>query len=363
MASPAQQQPSPLSSRLPSLILGAAGFSYNTHPDPESLPVGSIIRRAFDAGIRVLDTAPFYEPSEALLGKALASPEVADRYERSDYILMTKVGRNGPDQFDYSPSAVRRSVDRSLARLRTSYLDVVFCHDVEFVTDRDVLDAVGELLAFLNEGTVRHVGLSGYCLDVLASRARLIRETWGRAVDVVQVWGQLNLQNTRLETEGIPLLRSAGVQCILNASPLSMGLLRQGGAPQGRRGDFHPAPAGLRSVSQQAADYAESRGDSLAALGLRYALWRTQEATKSSGTRVCTLTGVSTLEELTENLDAARKLIRGDWTDPVVDEQQLQSDAPLWDEIQKILGAWLDWSFTIPPTGWSQELKRVVGQQ
>lgn len=93
----------PLWKILPPLVLGGAGFSYQCHPDPAALPISQIIRRAFDHGIRAIDTSPYYEPSEQLLGESLSQPEVTNNYSRSDYILMTKVGRIEAAKFDYSP--------------------------------------------------------------------------------------------------------------------------------------------------------------------------------------------------------------------------------------------------------------------
>lgn len=61
------QTPS-LADRLPPLILGGAGFSYQQHPSPNLLPVTTIVKRAFDLGMRCIDTSPYYEPSESLLG-------------------------------------------------------------------------------------------------------------------------------------------------------------------------------------------------------------------------------------------------------------------------------------------------------
>jgi D-arabinose 1-dehydrogenase len=46
---------------------------------------------------------------------------------------MTKCGRYGPSDFDYSPARIRSSVESSLRRLQTDYLDTVYLHDVEFV--------------------------------------------------------------------------------------------------------------------------------------------------------------------------------------------------------------------------------------
>ena len=59
---------------------------------------------------------------------------------------MTKVGRIATLEFDYSPTWIHYSVNRPLERFKTSYLDVVFCHDIEYVTDTDAVTAVGVLL-------------------------------------------------------------------------------------------------------------------------------------------------------------------------------------------------------------------------
>lgn len=357
-----------LSQILPPLVLGGAGFSYQTHPDPQSLPVRDVIKRAFDHGMRAIDTSPYYEPSEQLLGEALSQPEITDHYSRSDYVLMTKVGRIKADQFDYSPAWVRQSVTRSLQRLRTSYLDVVFCHDIEFVTDEDTIGAVGELLDFVRQGKVRYIGLSSYRIDVLSRLATLIRERYGRPVDVIQNWAQMTIQNYRLELEGLKAFEDAGVPCVCNSSPLAIGLLRSGGVPQGRLGDFHPAPAGLRQAAQETADCIGAQGESLAALALRYALWRAQEASHG-GFRVSTIMGISTIPQLVENVETAKKILKpqhgvdGDLANSTLDDSQVIKDQPLFEMAQAVLGEWMNYSFTSPEKGWSTELKRMVNQE
>lgn len=90
-------------------------------------------------GIRAFDTSPYYDNSEIVLGTALKALE--HEFPRDTYRLLTKVGRYGPSpgsdpsatDFDYSPATIRRSVRRSLQRLHTHYLDVVYLHDIEFV--------------------------------------------------------------------------------------------------------------------------------------------------------------------------------------------------------------------------------------
>ncbi len=348
-----------ISDSLPSLVLGGAGFSYLTHPDPESLPVVEVIKQAFDHGMRAIDTAPFYEPSEQLLGQALAHPDIRNQYSRSDYILVTKVGRTGREDFDYSPAAVRESVERSLKRLGTPYLDIVFCHDMEFVTDQDVLGAVAELLKFVDQGVIRWIGLSSYRLDLLAHRSLLVREKYGRPIDAIQTWAHLTLQNTLLESEGLDAFKAAGVSCVFSSSPLAIGLLRKGGVPKGKQGDTHPAPPGLRAAVQELADYMDSQGESPASVALRFSLG----GPKKLAVQVCMfvpLTGISRLPELTENLEAAKKLLDGDLRRPTLNLAQVERDQPLFSKAKEILGDWVNWSFTLPGENWSQELKRRV---
>ena len=112
---------------------------------------------------------------------------------------MTKSGRYGLERedFDYSPATIRKSVERSLSRLHTSYLDVVYLHDVEFVADevmprregdhrpaldteaalyglapgqeakvwgegdQRVLNAYAELQKLQSEGVIKHIGITG----------------------------------------------------------------------------------------------------------------------------------------------------------------------------------------------------------
>src|SRR3982750_493397 len=86
------------------------------------------VHAALDLGVNVVDVAPYYggTRAETVLGKALAG------VDRDSYVLATKVGRYGLDDFDFSAARVRRSVDESLARLGVDHLDLVQAHDIEF---------------------------------------------------------------------------------------------------------------------------------------------------------------------------------------------------------------------------------------
>jgi aryl-alcohol dehydrogenase-like predicted oxidoreductase len=89
----------------------------------------SCVPLALECGMNFIDTSPFYGRgmSEVLLGIALKG------VPRHTYNLCTKLGRHDVAHFDFSAKRVVESVDVSLHRLRTSHLDIVLCHDIEFV--------------------------------------------------------------------------------------------------------------------------------------------------------------------------------------------------------------------------------------
>ncbi|RMJ26383.1 Aldo/keto reductase family [Aspergillus sp. HF37] len=358
----------PLSSVFPPLILGGAGFSHQVFRNPNTTQALQVLKRAFEMGLRAIDTSSYYHPSEQLLGEALSHPDIASKYPRDQYFLMTKVGRIGTTQFNYSPAWVRQSVARSLRRLRTDYLDVVFCHDVEFVPEEEVLQAVEVLLDLVRDGRIRYIGVSGYRIDVLSRVALRVKERYGRPLDVVQNWAQLTLQNDRLARDGLAALQAAGVTCICSSSPLALGLLRTGGVPVGDLGDFHPAPPGLRHAAQKAADYVAARGESLADLALRYAL-RSAHQASTPDVRVSTIMGITSIPELEDNLATAQQVLRrcdkGHWhwsvdNPPTKEDKSESTDKPLCAAVQEILGPWRNYSFPIPGEGWDVTTKRPV---
>jgi aryl-alcohol dehydrogenase-like predicted oxidoreductase len=263
----------PLSSILPPLICGTATFNSQYNPDPYTLPTTAIVHHALRAGLRAFDTSPYYGPAEELLGHALSTPFVRNNHPRHTYQLLTKVGRIASSTFDYSPSWIRKSIRRSLHRLHTTYLDLVYCHDVEFVSANEVLTAVRELRRIRDESsTIKYVGISGYPIPVLCSLSEMILRETGEPLDAVMSYANFTLQNTRLLSEGLPRLLAAGVDVVPNASPLGMGLLRRHGVPIGSMGDFHPAPNELRVTVQAAATFADKQGEKLEVLAIRYAL-------------------------------------------------------------------------------------------
>ncbi|KAH0563144.1 hypothetical protein GP486_002282 [Trichoglossum hirsutum] len=263
----------PLSSVLPPLICGTATFNSLYNLDPYALPTTSIVHRALTLGVRAFDTSPYYGPSEELVGKALDTPFVHENFRRSDYFLLTKVGRIADSEFDYSPEWVRHSIQRSLRRLKTTYLDVVYCHDVEFVSTAEVFAAVRELRRIRDEeGSIKYIGISGYPVPVLCELSENIMRETGEPLDTVLSYANFTLQNTSLSSIGVARLSNAGVDVVPNASMLGMGLLRRDGVPVGGKGDWHPAEEGLRFACRNASKFCDAYGEKIECVAIRYAI-------------------------------------------------------------------------------------------
>jgi aryl-alcohol dehydrogenase-like predicted oxidoreductase len=116
--------------------------------------VAHILGSALDAGLNVIDTAACYGNSEELIGRTLG-------HRRKDFYILTKCGHaSGLGFQDWSPALIEPSIDRSLKRLRTDYLDIVQLHSC---TERDLRR--GELTAALqrarDKGKLRYIGYSG----------------------------------------------------------------------------------------------------------------------------------------------------------------------------------------------------------
>ncbi|KAK6353102.1 hypothetical protein TWF696_005092 [Orbilia brochopaga] len=293
---PASQHP-PIAAAIPPLFLGTAAFNSQYNADPFTLPVRDIVRSFLDFAHTTtnittsenpntrapigFDTSPYYGPAELLLGRALTALQPP----RTSYFLSTKAGRLSSDTFNLSPSWLRHSIHRSLRRLNTSYIDLIYIHDVEFVSREEVLSAIATLRTLRDEGKVRYIGISAFPVDVLCELAEAVLETTGEPLDAVLSYANYTVQNTRLATAGLQRLVGAGVGVVANGSLLGMGLLRKNGVPVGAMGDFHPAGEGLRRGCREAAEMVEGRGGKLEDVAYRWALesWADVGAVVGSG--------------------------------------------------------------------------------
>jgi aryl-alcohol dehydrogenase-like predicted oxidoreductase len=184
-----------------------------------------------------IDTSPFYGRgmSEVLLGIALKG------IPRHTYNLCTKLGRYDVGHFDFSAKRVVESVDVSLHRLRTSHLDIVLCHDIEFVPiGQSVAETLPALKRVQQQGKVRYIGFSGYPQKIF----RTVCEQF--EVDCVLNYNQYTLQNTRFADETIPYLKHTDIG-VMNAGPFSARLLTDAPLPH-----WLKEPDEVRSAAREA---------------------------------------------------------------------------------------------------------------
>ena len=133
------------------------GVKYPTNFElPDDAQVRNLLSLARELGVNLLDTAPAYGRSEERLGELIA--------DRHDWVICSKVGEefsNGQSSFDFSGTHVRRSIERSLQRLRTDYLDIVLVHsdgnDEHIIRQTDCYEA---LQRCREDGLIRSFGIS-----------------------------------------------------------------------------------------------------------------------------------------------------------------------------------------------------------
>jgi len=134
-------------------VLGFGGSEIG-YERASSATVKKLLNQALDAGLNVIDTAECYVTSEELIGAAVGA-------RRGDYYLFTKCGHErGWGQPDWRPESLMRSIERSLKRLKTDYVDLVQLHSCSEVELREgaLIDA---LKRTRERGYTRYIGYSG----------------------------------------------------------------------------------------------------------------------------------------------------------------------------------------------------------
>src|SRR3954467_4437942 len=143
--------------QLPILSFGASSLGQEFRSVKLEEAVQSVAV-ALECGLNFIDTSPFYGRgmSEVLLGIALRG------VSRSSYTLCTKLGRYDLPHFDFSARRVAESIDVSLHRLGTDHLDIILCHDIEFVEMQQIVDeTLPALRKIQQQGKVRFIAISG----------------------------------------------------------------------------------------------------------------------------------------------------------------------------------------------------------
>ena len=239
------------------------------------------VHYAVEKGINYFDVAPYYGRTlaETRLGEALVG-------YRDKVILATKVGRYDIDQFDFSAEGIIKSVEESLVRLKTDYIDVFQVHDIEFGHKEQIINETLPVMHKLKEaGRVRFVGITGYPLHLLKDVAETVE------VDTILSYCRYNLTDRSMDDVLTPVAERKGIG-LINASPLHMRVLTEKGAP-----GWHPAPKKVLEVGQQVARYCQSRGVDIADLAMQFALQHDYVST--------TLVGMSKVKHVDRNVKSA----------------------------------------------------------
>jgi len=194
--------------------LGCMGMSWAYGPSDTDESV-RVLHRSLDLGVNFWDTAEIYGPftNEELLGRALKGKR------RQDVIIATKFAyRFGPSGevlgMDSSPSHIRESVEGSLKRLGTDYIDLYYQHRVDPKTP--IEDTVGAMADLVQAGKVRYIGLSE------AGPGTIRRAHAVHPVSAVQT--EYSLWERGLEEKVLPVLRELGIGLVAY-SPIGRGFL------------------------------------------------------------------------------------------------------------------------------------------
>ena len=250
--------------RVSNLSFGASSLGGVFHGVREEEGIKAVFT-AVDNGINFIDVSPYYGhlKAETVLGKALKD------IPRDRYYLSTKVGRYGKDgvnMWDYSAERVTRSVYESMERLNIDYIDLINVHDIEFQGDMEgglqkiVDETLPALVKLREQGVVGHVGIT----DLQPENLRwVIEHSEPGTVESVLCFCHYCLNDDML-VDYLDFLEQRGIG-VINASPLSMGLLSQRGAP-----DWHPAPQPLKDACSRAAAYCLEKGYPIEKLAMQY---------------------------------------------------------------------------------------------
>lgn len=294
--------------KISNLSFGASSLGSVFHETKEAESIHAV-ETAIEGGINFIDVSPYYGhyKAETVLGKALKM------IPRDKYYLSTKVGRYGKDgknTWDYSGKRATESVYESMERLNIDYIDIINVHDIEFQAalpgglEKVCEETLPALVELKKKGVVGHVGITDLQLKNIKW---VIDHTPKGTVESVLNFCHYCLNDDEL-LDYLDYFEENGVG-VINASPLSMGLLTKRGVP-----DWHPAPKSLVEVCAKAAQYCEEQGYPIEKLAIQYSVGNPRIAS--------TLFSSANPQNVKRNIE---------WASQEVDEQLVK-------EVKKIIG-------------------------
>jgi aryl-alcohol dehydrogenase (NADP+) len=234
-----------------------------------------LIRQAVEAGINFFDTANVYSAgsSEEIVGRALA--EYGDRDE---LVIATKVHGQmapGPNGGGLSRKAIMSSIDASLRRLGTDYVDLYQIHRWDPRTP--ILETMTALHDVVRAGKVRYLGASSMWAWQFSKAQHLAREAG--LTPFVAMQDHYNLLNREEEREMLPLCADES-SAVLPWSPLARGRLTRDWDETTNRSGQDPFGSGLysdpnevdREIVRRVAEIAEAHGVPRAQVALAWLL-------------------------------------------------------------------------------------------
>ena len=243
------------------LSFGASSLGGVFHSIKEQEAIEAVFT-AIDCGMNFIDVSPYYGhyKAETVLGKALK------QIPRDKYYLSTKVGRYGKDgvnTWDYSAKRAVESVYESMERLNVEHIDLINVHDIEFADLEQVAkETVPALVELREKGVVSYVGITDLQLENLKWVVENVEEG---SIDSILNFCHNCLNDDKL-TDFLDFFEERGIG-VINASPLSMGLLSQRGIP-----DWHPAPKPLVEACSKAAEFCTEQGYPIEKLAIQYSI-------------------------------------------------------------------------------------------
>ncbi len=279
--------------KVSNLSFGASSLGGVFHSIKEEEAIKTVYT-AVENGINFIDVSPYYGhlKAEIVLGKALKE------IDRNKYYLSTKVGRYGKDgvnYWDYSAKKSKESVYESMERLNVDYIDLINVHDIEFA-DLDLVcnETLPALVELRRKGLVKHVGITNLTLRHFKY---VIDQVPTGTVESILSFCHYCLNDDAL-TDYLDYFEEKGIG-VINASPFSMGLLTERGAP-----DWHPAPKSLQGLCKKAMQYCKDKGESIEQLAVKYSVSNPRIAT--------TLFSTSRPEAVLQNIKWAEQPLNED---------------------------------------------------
>lgn len=254
--------------KVSSLSFGASSLGGVFHDVKEKEAVKAVFA-AIESGINFIDVSPYYGhyKAETVLGKALKE------IPRNRYYLSTKVGRYGKEgvnRWDYSAKRAAESVYESMERLNVDFIDLINVHDIEFADLSQVINETLPALVELREkGLVGHVGITDLQLENLKW---VIEHSPSGTVESILNFCHYCLCDDKLE-DFLDYFESNGVG-VINASPLSMGLLSERGVPA-----WHPAPESLVNACRIAMEHCKAKNYPIEKLAMQFSVSNPRIAT------------------------------------------------------------------------------------